>query len=216
MTAASQINSTTNLKAVGRHQGLQFQLPFKRITDEREKQEQELMQTQPRWQWKNGVRFPYVKNRRVFNPNYKEIAFYPEAIALIHDLYPDWILTQEECKRLLKKKGFPHMNQGNWTNARDQGLITELKVKRYSKEHPTGVLQYVTTEAGSHLNEIADQTAKWAFQDCGTTVQDGYPHASSEHAGESALKRAFLLDLAKAIDRMDLLPSIESNDPPPF
>ena len=109
--------------------------------------------------------FPFVKNRRLWNEQFPDVAFYPEAIGVIHDLYSESPLTREECNRLLVLHGFPKMNQGNWTHACDQGLITQLTIKRFSRKHPKGVALYCSNIVGSRLNQLAHDQVLWALQD---------------------------------------------------
>ena len=109
------------------------------------------------------VVFPYVKNRKLWNEDYPHIAHFPEAIALIHDLHPNDILTREETNRLLVFHGFPKMNQGNWTHAVDQGLITRLSIRRFSRKHPKGVSLFASNSTGKKLNLLAKREIRWAL-----------------------------------------------------
>jgi len=107
--------------------------------------------------------FPFVKNRRLWNDDFPEVAFCPQAIATIHDMYPNAILTREECNELLVQHGFPKMNQGNWTHACDEGLITKLSIKRFTKKHPKGVALYCSNLVGNTLNQLAHDQCMWLF-----------------------------------------------------
>ena len=107
--------------------------------------------------------FPLVKNRRLWNEDFPEVAFYPEAIGLIHEMHPETPMTREECNDLLEFHKFPRMNQGNWTHACDQGLITQLTVKRFSRKHPKGVALYSAPIHGSRLNQLAFDQVLWAL-----------------------------------------------------
>lgn len=103
------------------------------------------------------VEYPYVKGRRVTQPEHPDVAFYPEAVARVMDLNPHfWGSAEEWIPKITEV--FPKVsNHGNLSHAVNQGLITELSICSMQKGRTK---MYACNQTGQFLNAIAEQQAR--------------------------------------------------------